>query len=75
MEKSYHIKFYLEERVYSGSIKRTPKEHNPELYYYTTKIFVDYPMQPFSIEKIRVVEKSKRKRRKLKERVYRRQFL
>lgn len=50
-----------QERVYSGSIKRTPEEHNPELYYYITKIFVDYPMKPFSIEKIRVVEKAKEK--------------
>lgn len=46
-----------QERVYSGSIKRTPAEHNPELYYYVTKIFIDYPMTPFSIEKIRVIEK------------------
>lgn len=60
-ELTYQI--ISQEKVYSGSIKRTPEEHNPDLYYYTTKIFVDCPINPFSIEKIRIVEKSREERK------------
>lgn len=44
------------ERVYSGSIKRSEKEHNPELYYYITKIYVNYKLNPMSITKLKVVQ-------------------
>ncbi|MDX8336119.1 glycoside hydrolase family 38 N-terminal domain-containing protein [Candidatus Cetobacterium colombiensis] len=44
------------EKVYRGSIKRTEGEHNPDLYYYITKIYVNYQLTPFSLEKITVNE-------------------
>lgn len=45
-----------QERIYSGSIKRTPEEHDPELYYYLTKLYVDFPIEPMTLDKIKVIE-------------------
>lgn len=57
------------EKVYRGSIKRDESEHNPELYYYITKIYVNYQLEPFSLAKIVVneIENSKIERDSLNE--------
>lgn len=55
-DKEIPYQIISKERVYSGSIKRTKEEENPDLYYYITKIYIDYSMKPLSIEKIKVIE-------------------
>ncbi len=56
-ENKINFNVISQEKVYYGSIKRSEEEHNPDLYYYDTKISFQYDVGQYSFLPINIIEK------------------